>query len=112
MSIHDDITIKYELSISLPNEGWQTKGLDCNGSSFILTKDGRLLEQVRAIELRDEVVRETGEGKNIDRNFEGVFNVYRMIYDRMIYDSLSGDDEWYEFEIVMIDGNVKRIKRK
>lgn len=54
----------------------------------------------------DKVVHETG-WKNIDRNFEGVFNVYRMISSSPV-----GEDIWYEFEIVMIDGNVEQIQRK
>lgn len=106
MGIHDDITIEYELGFHLPKTGWQTKDLDCDGSSFILTKAGRLLQQVPGIELRDKVVHETG-WKNIDRNFEGVFNVYRMISSSPV-----GEDIWYEFEIVMIDGNVEQIQRK
>lgn len=107
MGVHDDITIDYELPVRLPKTGWQTKDLDCDSSSFILAKEGRLLQRVPAIELRDEVVHETEEWKNIDRNFEGVFNVYRMIYG-----NLPGDEEWYEFEIVMIDGNVKQVRRQ
>lgn len=74
----------------------------------ILTEDGRLLERVRAIELRNGVVHETGKWKTIDRNFEGVFNVYRTISSQL----LSDDDEWFEYEIVMIDGEVKQVRRK
>ncbi len=100
MGVHDNIMIEYDLPCAgLPSDGWQTKALDCNGNSFILTTHGRLLERVRAIELRDGVAHETGEWKTTDRNFEGVFNVYNMV-----------DETWYEYEVVMIDGDVKQVK--
>ena len=100
MGIHDDIKIEYELPVpNLPQDGWQTKSLDCNMSSYILTKEGRLLERVQAIELWDGVVHDTGKWKTIDRNLEGVFRVYQMI-----------NEIWYQFEIVMIDGDVKQVK--
>ena len=30
MSVHDDIKIEYKLPAQLPEDGWQTKTLDCN----------------------------------------------------------------------------------
>lgn len=122
MGIHDYITIEYELPVKLPKEGWQTKALDCNGNSFILTEDGRLFERIRAIELLDGVVHETGKWKLIDRNFEGVFAVYNMVFPRthvivvpgedLPVSTVSGIASWFEYEIVMIDGDVKQVRRK
>lgn len=100
MGVFDDVKIEYQLLPDLPQGGWQTKTLDCNGGSFILTKEGRLLERVREIELQDGAVRETGEWKTIDRNFEGVFRVYRPFREK-----------WYEFEIVMINGLVEQVRQ-
>ena len=100
MGMYDDITVQYELPYEVPEEGWQTKHFSCTGSLFILTKEGRLLERIDAIELIEDEVCHTGKKKTIDRNFEGVFCFYNVV-----------GRWWCEFEVVMIDGQVKRILR-
>lgn len=101
MGVFDSMTIEYELETGLPKDGWQTKCLDCNNSSFVLTRDGRLMQKVAKMEIKNGVAIETTKWKTIDRNFEGNFTVYQMI-----------DDVWHEFEITMIDGNVKLVREK
>lgn len=102
MGMCDDITIEYKLPIpDLPKTGWQTKCFDCDHSLFILTQEGRLLQRIWGIELKGGEVHQTDERKEIDRNYEGVFNFYT-----------DHDGWWYEFEVIMIDGNIKRIIEK
>lgn len=102
MGMCDNITIEYELSVpNLPKEGWQTKCFDCMSDTFILTSEGRLLQKIWAVNFYDNEIHEPKEQKLIDRNYEGVFTFYT-----------AHDGWWYEFEVIMIDGNVKRIKGK
>lgn len=99
MGMCDDLIVEYDLPVDgLPKKGWQTKSFDCKHALFTLTKEGRLLERVPGIELHENKVRETGEWKTSDRNFEGKFNFYQMI-----------EKKWHEFDVVMIDGEVKMI---
>ena len=101
MGIFDSMTIEYELEVGLPENGWQTKCLDCDMSSFVLTRDGRLLQKVAKMKIVDGMAVATTKSKTIDRNFEGSFNVYQMI-----------DKVWHEFDITMIDGEVKLVRKK
>lgn len=102
MGMFDYITVKYPLPIEgLPEKGWQTKHLDCQLCHFILTNDGRLIECVNGLELVNDEPVETGKKKQIDRNFEGAFSFHASV-----------DDKWYEFQAIMIDGEVKKLITK
>lgn len=112
MGVYDNVTIEYELpEPNLPKEGWQTKDLDCAMLSFVLSKEGRLFERVRGLKLVNDQIEETGEWKLADRNHEGVFHVYLVTED--MKDGVPRPSEmwvWHEFEIVMIDGVVIRVR--
>lgn len=100
MGMFDSVIVKCILPISnLPQNGWQTKCLSCTMASFVLEEDKRLYEIVPAIELtkKGELI-ETGETKLIDRNFEGSLDFYHCV-----------DHRWYEFQAIMIDGEVKKF---
>jgi hypothetical protein len=103
MGVFDSVTIEYELEPGLPElkGDWQTKSLDCTMSSFVLTADGRLLQKVPKVEIKDGEPVETEETKTIDRNYEGTFTVYHSL-----------DKEWFQFDITMIDGDVKLVRRE
>ncbi len=108
MGMTDDMIVEYELPVpNLPTDCWQTKSFACDHSTFVLNKKGRLLQGVWGISLHDDEVRETGSRKYIDRNFEGEFSFHGMILDVD-----SGNNVWYDFDVVMIDGVVRRIRRR